>query len=363
MATEKRTELQWLRALAASEVVICHSDLATKHFAEFRLANTWWADQLGGIGVELFFIVSGYVICMKAPEARSGAAFLLSRVRRLFPMYWVFTSLAVITYVLNPAWRLNNFEISLLSFFQSYLILPQQGFPILGVGWTLEHEMMFYGFVALAMTIWHMEGRARFAVGWMLTCLGFIGCFQGPEPGQSLLAYHIFSPFMLAFGFGWLLRCTEEMKLRGRVYSVAVFAAVIAAGYMVGTDFSNRLVIRISLATAIFTGFILCRRAFEADSKLNRAGWMMGDASFSIYLSHWFVLSVIGKLLSVLQPPAATAGLVRGLSIMLSIAIGVWIFAVMERPIDRWLRRGGALADIPWPRLPSISWRDISRRF
>ena len=149
MGSERRTEIQWLRGLAATEVVICHSDLVTKHFTSFRLAETSWYQPLLGIGVEVFFMVSGYVICMRAATHPSGGAFLFSRIRRLYPMYWIFTSLVVLAFLINPAWRLNNFDASPLSLLQSYLILPQWRFPILGVGWTLEHEMIFYAFVAL----------------------------------------------------------------------------------------------------------------------------------------------------------------------------------------------------------------------
>ena len=82
-----------------------------------------------------------------------------------------------------------------------------------------------------------------------------------------------------------------------------------------------------------------------------------GDASFSIYLSHWFVLSAVGKLLGALQPPAYSAEVVRVLGVAVSVAVGVWIFKVLERPLDLWLR-GGAMADqFPWLRYfprPSI---------
>jgi len=342
---ERRTEIQWLRALAAIEVVVVHSDLLTKHFSDYRIMQSLLHKPFGGIGVELFFIVSGYVICMNVPSYGTGWQFIRSRVLRLYPMYWVFTSLVLLAYAVNPAWHLSNFELSFQSLASSYLILPQWGFPILGVGWTLEHEMMFYGFAALFMLVWGLNSlRAKMAVAWSLAGMGLVGCILEPGPGSSVWAYHICSPYMFAFGFGWLLRCGEEMPLRQQLRNIALFAAIGALGYWLGTDYGERLAYRIAVAALIFSGFVACRRQFESDNGLNRFVWKLGDASFSIYLCHWFILSAAGKVMGVLHPPAFADVPVRIAGVALSTAVGVWIFGTLERPIDRWLRKRPAAA-------------------
>jgi len=359
MAGAKRTEIQWLRALAAAEVAFVHSDLLTKHFTDYRLVNQWWYHPVAGIGVELFFIVSGYIICVKVQSYATSGAFIRSRIRRLFPLYLIFTTIVLLTYFINPAWRLNNFHLDLASIIQSYLILPQWNFPILGVGWTLEHEMVFYCLVALVMLGWSMEGRARLVIAWTLAIMGFIGCLQGTEPGYGLWPFHIFSPYMFAFGFGWLLCCIEELDRPAWLGKLALFAAIAAVASLAGAEFGDRLLFRIAFVALIFYGFIACRRAFESDNWLNRIAMTAGDASFSIYLSHWFVLSAIGKLLGALQPPAYSSGLVRLLGVAASIAIGIWLFKILEKPLDLWLRRGGSAADFPWLRF--LPWPSSGR--
>jgi exopolysaccharide production protein ExoZ len=106
---------------------------------------------IGGIGVEPFFIVSGYVMCLRVPKYTSGLAFLKARVVRIMPMYWIFTSLVVAVYFIYPQWRLNSLTLSTEAFVLSYLILPQRAYPILGVGRSLEHEMIFYASLAVLM--------------------------------------------------------------------------------------------------------------------------------------------------------------------------------------------------------------------
>ncbi|MCC7250784.1 acyltransferase [Hyphomicrobium sp.] len=352
MNKERRTEIQWLRGLAATEVVFCHSDLVTKHFTDFRVTGLDWYYPYSGLGVEVFFMVSGYVICMRAASHPTGGAFFLSRVRRLFPMYWIFTSLVLLTFAINPGWRLNNFEMTPWSLLHSYLILPQTSFPILGVGWTLEHEMLFYAFVALIMAFWSMNGPAKFILPWLLAGVGLVGCLYGfPGAGQvdpavatSPWITHFLSPYMLAFGFGWLVRCAEEMRPAAGIWSVSLYVGIGVIGYLVSTGFATQLELRIGLAALIFGGFILCRRLFEADTLLNRLGWKFGDASFAIYLSHWFVLSALGKVLGVIDPPSEASGLVRVAAIAICIVVGYVIYMLLERPLDRWLRGRGTPA-------------------
>jgi exopolysaccharide production protein ExoZ len=355
MAAVKRIEIQWLRAIAAIEVAFIHSDLVTKHFTDYRISSEWWYQPLGGIGVELFFILSGYVICLRVPTYATGSEFIISRIRRLFPLYWVFTSLVLITYFLNPTWRLNNFDLSLTSVVQSYLILPQWGFPILGVGWTLEHEMVFYGLVALMMFGWSMTGPARVVIAWILALMGFIGCLQGGQPGWGLWPFHIFSPYMFAFGFGWLLCCTEQMERSARIAHLVLFVTIATVAHYAGSEFGDRLLLRIACVAVIFYGFIACRWAFTSDNLPNRIAVKVGDASFSIYLSHWFVLSAVGKLLGAVQPPEYLAEPIRILGLAVSIAIGVWLLNMVEKPLDRYLRGGGSLTDFPW--LRRWSWQ------
>lgn len=339
MAAERRAEIQWLRGIAAAEVAICHSDLVTKHFSSYHLLESWWHRGMGGIGVEIFFMVSGYVICMTAANHKTGGAFLLSRIRRIYPLYWIFTSLVVLAYLINPNWHLSNFDAGPLSLIRSYLILPQAGFPILGVGWTLEHEMVFYVLVGMIMLFWSMHGSAKDAIVWLLAGLGLVGCLQEPSQQTSVVASHIFSPYMLAFGFGWLLRYIEGMPREQQAPRVALFVAVCAAGYLFGSDHGAHLAFRLAVAAAVFSLFLVARPLFDADNAVNRFGWKFGDASYSIYLVHWFVLSALGKAIVVLQPDAAAAELIRPLGVALSIAAGFAVRALLEKPIDQWLRR------------------------
>ncbi len=119
---------------------------------------------------------------------------------------------------------------------------------------------------------------------------------------------------------------------------MAAYAAIGAAGFLVSSGYGSELVLRLALAGAIFAAFVAGRQFFATDGLVNKLAWEFGNASFSIYLSHWFVLSVLGKLLGLLQLPSAASGVVRLLAVGLCVAIGYAIYAVIEKPLDRWLR-------------------------
>ncbi|WP_245973740.1 acyltransferase family protein [Bosea caraganae] len=359
MQRERRVEIQWLRALAACEVVVCHSFLLTKHISTNAALPAWY-QPFSAMGVELFFIVSGYVICMRIGTSESGWSFLRSRILRLYPMYWLFTSLAVLAYALNSAWRLNNFTPDLVTLAKSYLILPQMGFPILGVGWTLEHEMIFYSSVAAMLLTLGGGTRARLGLAWLMAAFGATGIvFAGvpspviagaPGAGSSAIVSHVFSPFMFAFGLGWLIRSLEGLRPVERALSALPFAAFALAAFWLAPEWGLHPIYRIGVAAMLFIGFIACRGLF-ADNALNRLVWKLGDASFSIYLSHWFVLSAGGKLLGHFDVPASLVLPARIIGIVLSIAVGVAVFLLVEKPLDRRLRRmsSGEPAGKPLP--------------
>ena len=206
---KKRNDIQWLRAIAAIEVVLWHSDLVTKHFSAADIDGSLY-QRFGGFGVELFFIISGYVICLTAPRHASGGEFMVKRIVRLVPLYWCFTALIFLAAFVNPAWTQGSLDFRPEAIVKSLTFWPQQQMPILALGWSLEHEMLFYGMAAFWLACggaaWK---RGALAVPLILMGLGSLGFFLGTGEAQRIWDLHLASPYMVAFGFGWLFRLAE----------------------------------------------------------------------------------------------------------------------------------------------------------
>lgn len=340
MPTERRNEIQWLRAIAAFEVVVCHSDLIIKNFSDSRIILNPWYNPVAGMGVELFFIVSGYIMAMRSPKFSSTRSFISSRILRIIPMYWIFTTLVVLVGIVVPGWRLGDFEPSLAVFARAYLILPGSGFPILGVGWTLEYEVVFYGLVALLLAFGLARGRRLASAAWIFVGLGWVGSVLGPLGERSALLGHVFTPYMFAFGAGWLFRCLEQAPRPVQLRRLAWLAAIAASAVWLGPDWGDRLILRIGVAVVVFAACLLGQRVLQADTPVNRLIWLAGDASFSTYLCHWLLLSATGKLLGALAVPESWGWSLRLLGCLLSVAVGIAFFRTVEQHIPRWLRSG-----------------------
>lgn len=339
MISEKLNDIQWLRAIAAIEVMIVHSDLITKSFSAFKIQESSYK-LIGGFGVELFFIISGYVICMRAPTYKTPFDFMLSRIYRLFPLYWLFTSLVLLAYLIDKRWSLHGLQPDTWLVIKSYLILPQQHIPVFGLGWTLELEMVFYAIVAVvALIVGGLGAQTKIGIALLLGVMGLTGFIIGTGNSQRVWDFHLLSPHLMTFGFGWLFRTVEEQGGWAKNANVAgLFMIMFLPLYFVADPEDYLIINKTLLAAAIFTAFRYWRDIFEIRNSLNKWMALVGDSSYSLYLSHWFVLSIAGKAIALLALPAFADIPVRLIGIAASIAFGVALFVVLEKPVDRFLR-------------------------
>ena len=147
--------LQALRALAALGVVVYHSVITADDYG-MQPHFTIPVGHIGPSGVDIFFIISGFVMVFVTPNdaagLKSGARFLRDRIRRIVPTYWIFTTLwACLVLAVPGAFRV--FEFSIGHAVRSYLFLPSETTPFVHVGWTLNLEMFFYVMFAGALVV------------------------------------------------------------------------------------------------------------------------------------------------------------------------------------------------------------------
>ncbi|WP_327289099.1 acyltransferase family protein [Streptomyces sp. NBC_01198] len=123
----------------------------------------------GCLGVELFFVISGFVICMSG-WGRTVKDFTISRITRLYPAYWAALIISTVVYVLADYQRIPNTDL-LVNF--SMFQMPLGAHRVLGVCWTLWAEMRFYILFALVV-VWPGASRKRvllFCGLWMLAAV------------------------------------------------------------------------------------------------------------------------------------------------------------------------------------------------
>ena len=145
--------VQGLRAIAALLVFSVHLNVIEQRFAgstQFLRA----LNPLGEWGVDLFFVISGFVMITSTWNEFATPAislrFFLRRLTRVYPPYWIMMIPIVALYVIAPT-MVNGSQAIRPSVPASLLLLPQLGKPLLTVSWTLVYEMFFYVVFAVVL--------------------------------------------------------------------------------------------------------------------------------------------------------------------------------------------------------------------
>lgn len=286
------------RGFAAMLVVLYHINNSIwgidKYFSE-QFSQLFW---FGNAGVQFFFVLSGFIIYL-VHEKDIGArqrvlSFACKRFVRIYPVYWVVLFLVVMALYLAPGLGQPD-QRSFWRILTSALLIPHPQPTILNVAWTLEHEVLFYAVFAL-MIFNAGLGKVAF-VSWQIACLLnlFMGLSAFPT-GVLLSANNL----LFSFGIAAALAFRRGTCSRPGLVAVAGIAAFFALGlhevyaaaplapgaYIVGFGASS--------AAAVFGSCV-----FERDFGLRAPRWLdtIGDASYSIYLVHFPLLSVLAKTL------------------------------------------------------------------
>ena len=119
-------------------------------------------DSYGHLAVDLFFAISGFVICLVVSrDTFNVQSFFIKRVFRLYPLWLVMLTIFAIT-----AWRWRGLQPreNLEFFLYSATLLPTQELPFYNVGWSLQHEMVFYLIAAVLVPFFGLIGLAVFLI-------------------------------------------------------------------------------------------------------------------------------------------------------------------------------------------------------
>ena len=327
--------IQALRALAAYGVVIYHViDALNNYIAHMDLSLKFPAT-----GVDVFFVISGFIMA-GTTEARAPTPgqFALQRIVRIVPIYWLLT---IVAGSLRLA-GLKMFAIEHIgagNFAKSLFFIPDPARkPILFVGWTLNYEMMFYAIFALCLFIRNIRIRTAAIVG-AIFLLWLVGRHF---PDGSFLGY-ISDGIILEFAAG-ILVWQLAARIRGSIFA-AGFGVVLAFCGLLFCSLrmpSQHLMVAPAAALLVLSVVILEERGVSCGKGLWKR---QGDASYSLYLTHPFVIQFIGKIALVTHLNATLPGLVCTVIAMFFAAglFGTWFHRAVERLMTDVLRNAMAV--------------------
>jgi exopolysaccharide production protein ExoZ len=318
-AREQLDTVQALRALAALCVVGMHIP----------------AIERGAFGVDLFFVISGFIVCHVA--AADPGQFIVKRIFRVVPLYWLCTialfGLALAAPQLMGATRGDAAELLKSLLFVPFVKSNGNVHPLLYLGWTLNYEMLFYGLFALALALAPRRSHAA-AVG---ALLALFALGRAVEFDNVALKFWT-APIVIEFVFGIAAYHVWRSGVLARVPALAAVAIALGAWLLMASlraDDTMRPWLWGLPATVVFLATLSLERRWHVP-----ALWLLiGNASYSLYLTHAYVVQALQKKVMPLDSFAPLKVALMVLAVALCCALAVACFRLIERPSNLWLRR------------------------
>lgn len=338
--------IQALRGIAACMVVAYHATQA------FGVGTIW---ESGAAGVDLFFVISGFVMAISCLGKRdlSASAFLKGRIIRIVPLYWILTALIALKVLLvHPT--VEHSEITLPYLASSLLFIPFRNSlgvtqPIVSAGWTLCFEMFFYGMIATALIF--RTNIVRFVASTIIS-LSIAGLFVA---GSPTVAATWTNPILLEFLAGLLLGSAYLKGFRlGRVLPVVLgLTGIVAILHFAPGTLSRLRPIEWGIPSTLI---VLAAVMMEDYVSKKTPAWMLkiGDASYSLYLTpfHPIVIVALSRVVSRTMLPFPEA-ITTALSLSASVFIALIVHHYVEIPVTNYLKRPrlavAMLAPMPTP--------------
>ena len=358
----RENKLEWVQALrgaAAFMVVMVHSRSALMDTAAGKVV----ADHVllpMGMGVDLFFIISGFLMMFTSRDFDGTKAyawrFVAKRAARIWPLFVVVTPVALV--VEHGVHGFVDPSI-LLPYLEGLLFIPHNPSAsgiyfqmAVGVAWTLCFECYFYLLFAACM----LFGRWRYVVmaAWFALTLVVIPLVRGnyslnvasqPLVEWSRYANLAINPivwdFIIGMIGGWLYAADFKIARSRTIYAMVMVSCVLLLmgwNRMGMVDFFGPHGWGAPM-TILFFGAVMLAKV----DALNVPAWSvwLGNISYSLYLVHVYVFEILQRVASVIPMGQSTANTVLFVSRPIVAVICAWVtFRYVEAPISAWARKG-----------------------
>ena len=319
------SELDAIRGIAAIFVVLYHYTVQYGAIFGFTVAP-FFRFEFGKYGVELFFIVSGFVIFLTLNKTTNPYDFIVSRFSRLYPAYW---AAVILTFTVATMAALPNYGISLknafinLSMLQKFVHVP----PVDGVYWTLVIELSFYIVMFIFFLTKQLKNITAIALLWLfiIISLNFI---------EQSLGIHLpsFVRFILMLTYGNLfiagIMFYKIMHEKNLIHYLILLIALLTEYYLRGA-----VVWHVLFYYVLFFLFTSQNLKFLAMKPLV----YLGTISYSLYLIHQNIGYVVIQWLESHDMINAVSAVLVPLVIVVIIAILMQKY--IEKPALIFIRR------------------------
>jgi len=340
----KISSIQILRAIAALLVVFSHFLFAVEYAGiKLKIHDIGHISSIGIAGVSMFFAISGFIIThigySSFGKPNAAIPFIINRALRIYPIYWILTIIATIIWISGFGFR--SVSVSPEYLLKSFFCFPMTSHPIIDQGWSLPYELYFYILFSLGIAFSKTARTFIIAISiWFSACI--IASMLSHANG--MFAY-FGSIHLASFVFGTLAAIAYRSYLIPKNLLSAVsltFIGAVSIVYVYGlapeSIFSIPLLAESPLYCLLLGALMYPNPNGLVATTLTR----IGDASYSLYLTHGFLSMALPKILSRFHVGNKGGYLVLASGVVAAVIFGQIFWYFIERPIQtfvsQWLK-------------------------
>jgi peptidoglycan/LPS O-acetylase OafA/YrhL len=295
--SREKNNFGFLRLLFASLVILSHSpQLIDGNMSREILHRIFGTIDFGLVAVEGFFLISGYLITASYVRSRTTGEYLLKRILRIYPGFWVACLFSyVIVYLYGG--HIFTHVVGTIEAFSSLILLnqPSSGgafaslpyHAVNGSLWTIAYEFRCY-LLVIFLGVAGLLRRRRLYLLLTLLCLGVAASgFDIPWPGHVLLVigrfhedFHYAAVFLCG---GCFYLYQDKIAYRGWLAALFAILMIVLLFFPVTAE----------LAMPTLGAYILFALAFHSDADLFSRIDNKVDLSYGVYLYAWPIQQII----------------------------------------------------------------------
>ena len=349
----KFLNIQILRALAAGLVVYVHA-IGT-YGSRIDSVTENHTVELGNLGVKLFFCISGFIIFNSSSRLSGGfqssLEFFIKRCIRIIPLYWIATSI----YAVKLSFQ-GNLP-SAADFIRSLLFIPYADStgsmrPVLGQGWTLNFEMLFYAMTAVLLL---SRSRLRYHMLIAGLAIAVVSSKWLPVPNaNSFFSASLITTNLLLFFMGGLIvgmyppKASNYLnhyllrKLPPFVLALALLAVAIITLFTLDGFKLESYIFWIELFCCSFAVYMAAipNEGVQTLTGKRLLGLLVvaGNGSYATYLLHGFVMGPAARLMLFFKINLPLYAFSLSMVIICTI-VGIYCYKYFELPLQRALSK------------------------
>lgn len=301
MISNQRIVLQASRGAAANLVLLFHTSAMSFKYFQFDFLGIGTLGHSGG--VDFFFLLTGFLLYHtnghKIGTKTTVFPYLMNRLIRIYPFYWLITLVVLPVYFLVPSFG-YGYETHMNTIVKSFLLIPQTHGPVLPVAWSLSYFVLFYIVFSLLMALGKKPVYLLVSIWMAITLCQFLNVpLISADIDRHFYLKFLFSEVNLEFITGCLLAKWAEHH-RNKHYKLLIIIGTLCFVLIWINNIYLLIPYHNYLLYIIPSSFILLG-ASSVPEQLQLPHWVkslekLGNASYTILLTHLLFISILMKL-------------------------------------------------------------------